>query len=210
MKICRNCGTTLEDNEDYCVICEQYQNAEARSYAELEYKKEEQQKKEDKRKVKIVRRIVIISAIVLIVTLISVISKEAKKGKPSEVLTQYLDAVSAKDTSAMAKCAAVKQEDLIVAKMAYEVMFLAYEDIDLTCEVIEIESLSKSEESEFWNTQTMDSKLTPSNREVGAMSRATVVVFAKGGKIDIANRYYVYIGVYDSQWKIIGSREIEE
>lgn len=26
MKVCKNCGTTLDDNEDFCVICESYQN----------------------------------------------------------------------------------------------------------------------------------------------------------------------------------------
>jgi hypothetical protein len=209
MKICKNCGSTLNDDEDFCVICEEYYDKKISNTSELEYtEKTKVDKKEEGISPKL-KRLIIIGAIVLVVVIIVSIVRESNKGTPEVLIEEYMTALSEGNAKELVECVAVsgaEKNDLYASAWAsFWIQEELFSSGESTYVIQGIESMSFKENKQFWLSDISDNAYA-TDREVGTMAKATVVQTIKEGSFSNTVYYDVYMGVYKGKWKVIVGR----
>lgn len=206
MKVCNSCGTTLNDDEDFCIICERYQNAETNNIPQPEYISKAEDVKEKPILSRRVKKFVIIAAIILTVVLIVTIVRESNKGTPDEILEKYMTAVCEGDAKEMVECVAVsgaeKQNLYTGAALGMLISEELFSTGESTYVVQDMKSLSYKEAKAFWRSHTGDN-VYATDSEVGSMAKATVVQTISSGTYTNTLNYEIYLGVYKGKWKVI-------
>lgn len=204
MKICKNCGSTLNDNEDFCIICESYCNDMKITKPEdnIEPKVKDKEKSISPK----LKKFIIIGIAVLVVVVIVSIIRDVNRGTPDEVLEQYMTAICEKDAKKYVECMAVPNIDKQDVYTGVWAGFMIQDELfssgEMTYVVQDIESMSFLENKRFWATDVADSAYVTDSK-VGTMAKANVYVNVSAGSYTNTIYYEVYIGIYKGQWKII-------
>ena len=212
MKTCSNCGTTLEDNENYCVICEQYQNVERK----IKYQEELKYKNDTTKKTGRPQFAKMLSAIgcrVMVVAVIASLVAMKNRGTPEGIVDEYMTAICNYDASALVDCLAVPKGEEGYVYSGYQALFILSSDLfgeakSYEYQVDDIKSLSAKEQLQFWSEYNSKDILVSSS-DIGAMAKASVVLYETDSTGQKVLRFDVYVGIYKGKWKVVLGKNFE-